>query len=81
MIMDILAAATPTGNPMIDWIANAGAVGVLAFIVVGFVKGWIVPGTAHNRVIAEKNRALDLVYKQAELTQRALEVAEEKRKT
>jgi hypothetical protein len=77
--MSWIAAATPTGDPLIDWLTQAGAIGALSFIVVGFIRGWIVSGSSHKRVIAEKERALDLVYQQAEISQRALEAAERKR--
>jgi hypothetical protein len=72
--MHILAAGT--GDPMLDWFTQAGAVGVLGFIVLGFIRGWLVTGATHARVLAEKERAIDLVYEQAKMTQRALEVAE-----
>jgi hypothetical protein len=68
--------AQASGDPLIEWISRAGTVGILAMGVVAFLRGWIVSGSQHQRVIDEKNRALDLVYKQAELAQRALDVAE-----
>ena len=66
-----------TGDPLLDWLAsNASAVGVLAFLVVALIRGWIVTGREHDRVMTERDRAIDLVYKQAEATSRALELAE-----
>jgi hypothetical protein len=66
-----------TGDPYLDWIVNnASAVGILGFVVVALIRGWLVPGRENERVIEERNRALELVYAQAEATARALEVAQ-----
>ena len=66
-----------TGDPLLDWLANnASAVGVLAFLVVGFIRGWIVTGRECDRITAERDRAMEIVFAQAEATRRALEVAE-----
>jgi hypothetical protein len=75
MILSLIAASQ-TGDPLLDWLAQAGMGGVLAFVVVGFIRGWIVPGSHLTREREEKDRALDLVYAQAEIAQRALEAAE-----
>jgi hypothetical protein len=68
-----------TPDPLLQWLSNAGALGILAFFALAFIRGWIVSGAAHGRVLAERDRAMDLVYKQAEIAQRALEAAERKR--
>lgn len=73
-----IAAAPSSGDPLLDFLLQAGASGVLCFIVIGFLRGWIVPGRELTRVTAERDRALELVYKQAELTQRAIELSSEK---
>lgn len=70
--------AVTTGEPVLDWLSQAGSVGVLAFLVVAFMRGWLVSGTECQRVRDERDKALDLVYKQAEVAQRALEVGEKK---
>ena len=67
-------------DPLLQWLSNAGALGVLAAGVIAFLRGWIVTGSAHGRVLKERDRAMDLVYKQAEIAQRALEVAEQERR-
>jgi len=76
--MHSLLAQASTGDPLLDWLAQAGAIGVLAFVVIGFVRGWIVPGPTHKKALEEKERALDLVYAQAAITQRTLDAAERK---
>lgn len=69
-----------TGDPLLDWIVqNASAIGILAFVIVGLIRGWLVTGREHDRVLSERDRAIDLVYAQAEATARALEVAEKVR--
>jgi hypothetical protein len=67
-------------DPLLQWLSNAGSLGILAAGCVGFLRGWIVSGSAHHRVLAERDRALDLVYKQADVAQKALEVAEQERR-
>ena len=61
-----------------QWLSQGGAVGVLAFFVVGFVRGWIVPGSAYKEVCSQRDRAIDQVYRMADTAQRAVEVAERK---
>lgn len=63
-------------DPLLDWLSNAGALGVLATAVIAFLRGWIVPGSTAKELREERDRALDLVYKQAEIAQKALEAAE-----
>lgn len=66
-----------SGDPLLDFIVNnASAVGVLALVLIALLRGWLVTGRELDRVILERDKALDLVYAQAEATQRALEVAE-----
>lgn len=65
-------------DPLLQWLSSAGSLGILAAAVIAFLRGWIVSGAAHNRVLAERDRAMELVYKQAEIAQKALEAAEKK---
>jgi hypothetical protein len=65
-----------SGDPLLDWLSKAGALGILALDLVAFLRGWVVTGREHTRVLHERDRAIELVYKQAEATNRALEVAE-----
>ena len=76
----VCVIAATSGDPLLDWIINnATAVGILAFIVVALIRGWLVTGREHDRVITERDRALELVYAQAEATSRALAVAEKQK--
>lgn len=75
----IFTAQSTTGDPLLDWlINNATAVGLLAFIIVALLRGWIVTGREHERVLQERDRAMELVYTQAQNTQRALDIAEKR---
>lgn len=65
-----------TSDPVIQWLTQGGSVGILAAAVVSFQRGWIVPGSAYKQVKEERDKALALVYKQAEIAQRAVEAAE-----
>jgi hypothetical protein len=67
-------------DPLLQWLSNAGSLGILAAGVLAFLRGWVVSGAAHARVLAERDRALDLVYKQAEIAERALEQLEQERR-
>lgn len=67
--------------PSADWtslLSQGGAVAVLAFVVTGFVRGWIVPGSSYREVCQQRDRAIDQVYRMADTTQRAVEIAERK---
>lgn len=66
----------PTSNPLIDLLVNGGAIGVLAWIALSFATGKLRTEKELNRVIAERDRALDLVYKSAEIANAAIKVAE-----
>lgn len=65
-------------DPLLQWLSNAGALGILAAACVAFLRGWIVPRSTYERALAEKDRAMELVYKQADVAQKALEAAERK---
>lgn len=71
----------PTGEPILDWLISAGPVGILALVAWAFLTGRIVPASTLNDVRVERDRALDLVYKQADIAGRALEVSEKVTKT
>lgn len=76
MFLSVLLT-TSSGDPLLDWIVNnATAVGLLAFIVIALIRGWLVTGRENERVVNELSRALNIVYAQAEATSRALEVAQ-----
>lgn len=63
-------------EPLVEWLSRAGSLGILATAVIAFLRGWIVPGSVAQQLREERDRALELVYKQAEVAQRALEAAE-----
>ena len=72
-----------SGDPILDWLSQAGGLGVMAFGVIAFMKGWIVSGAASEKalseVMAQRDKAMELVYKHAEISMRALEVGEWKK--
>jgi hypothetical protein len=76
-------------DPTYTWLTQGGSVGILALAVISFMRGWIVPGgtlkqtqqecrESFQRVREERDRALEQVYKLAEISQRAVEAAERK---
>lgn len=57
---------------------NADRIGsyvLLLLTVVGFMRGWLVPGPTHNRVIIERDRYLEMATRGMELAKRAADVA------
>ena len=71
----MLHLAMDSSDPLVDWLSRAGAVGIMAFVLYAFLKGWIVSGREHDRVIQERDRALELVYKQAGLAHRTVDAS------
>lgn len=76
-----LVLGQTSNEPLVDWLSRGGTVGVLAFVVVAFVKRWIVTGSELREVQTQRDRALDLVYTQAGLTERATELSASLRET
>lgn len=54
-------------------------VGVLFALVVCFMKGWIVPGPTHDRVVKERDQYLDAATRGMELAKRTISAAMEKK--
>lgn len=73
-----MVAAQATQDPLIEWLSRAGSIGILAAACIAFLRGWIVSGKAYDEVRAERDRALDLVYKQAGLAHRAVDLTAER---
>lgn len=71
----ILEASTA---PDWTWFTQGGAVGILAAVLICLVKGWLVPGKQYEEVCAQRDKALEQVYKLAEAQARALEAVERK---
>lgn len=67
---------TSGGVDLITLLGNASGPIVLAFVVWGFLTGKLVTGRECNEVRAERDKAMALVYKQAEIASRALEVTD-----
>lgn len=67
--------AQPIHDPLIQWLTGAGVTGILAMLVVAFMRDWIVSGTAYERVLDERDRALAILAKNAEVAQRAVDLA------
>jgi hypothetical protein len=55
--------------------ATFGAYAILLALVAGFVFGYIVPGKTHDRVVAERDRYLEMATRGMELAKRAADVA------
>jgi hypothetical protein len=51
----------------------------LITLVVSFMKGWIVPGPTHDRVVKERDQYLEAATRGMELAKRLTTVAIEKK--
>lgn len=67
-------------DPSADWLGKATGPVVLALVLILLLRGDLVTGRESRACKEERDRALDLVYKQAEVASRALEVSERDRK-
>lgn len=76
LLSPVLAAVQ--NDPLLEWLSRAGSLGILAAAVVAFLRGWIVSGRAYAEVRAERDKALELVYKQANLASRAVDLTVER---
>lgn len=67
-----------TLDPLTKFISTAGPIGILAVIVVAFMRGDIIPGKAHReqlaerdqvntRLLAERNQAFDELRQMVQL--------------
>lgn len=64
-----------TSSPQYTWLTQGGAVGVLASVVLAFMRGWIVTGRQYQNVREERDKAMELNSKLNEVAQRTLEAA------
>jgi hypothetical protein len=64
-----------TATPEYAWLTQGGAIGVLAAVVVAFMRGWIVTGRQYQQVRDERDKALAQNAKLNEVAQRTLEAA------
>src|SRR4051812_38318664 len=68
----VLAQASPAADSSLVGLLTGSAVTVLAAAVIAFLKGWLVPGKEHQRVIEERDRAIAANEKRAEEDRRLL---------
>jgi len=68
-------ADTTSGEPIIDLLSRAGPVGILAVVVVMFIRGDIVSRGTLDEMRKQRDQALSLVYDQARLASRAVDVS------
>lgn len=71
-----LLTTSPTGAPDWTWLTQGGAIGILAGVVLGLVRGWIVPGWVFKQVRQDLEDTREKLARSDEVTQRALEAAQ-----
>lgn len=64
---------------IIGYLDKITLVSVLALAVLAFVRGWIVPGPTHDRVVKERDRYLEAATRGMELAQRTTTLMVEKK--
>jgi hypothetical protein len=73
LLLDAVAAA-----PDWSWVQSAGSGAILGGVVLSLIKGWLVPGKQYEEVCAQRDKALEQVYKLAASAARAIEAVERK---
>lgn len=68
-------ANTTSGEPLIDWITQAGPVGVLAVVVVLFLRGDIVSKRTLDEALKQRDLFAAIVIDQGRLANRAVDVS------
>lgn len=71
-------AQAATGDPIVDWVTRAGPVGILALIVMLFIRGDLVPRRTLDEALKQRDRALELVYDQAAIAGRAVDLSKQR---
>jgi hypothetical protein len=76
--LDATSAAPPSAD-LVYWFTTGGAVAVLTFVVLALIRGTLVTGKTHERVLSERNRLLELALTSSAAANRAVELAHEDR--
>lgn len=71
----IADGAATTSEPVVDWITRAGPVGVLALVLVLFLRGDIVPKSTLIEAQRQRDEAIRLVYDQFRIAHRAVDTS------
>lgn len=74
----MLPLIAETSSPDWAWLTQAGSAGILAAAVLAFIRGWIVSGSQYREVCAQRDKALEQVFKLADISSRAIEAVERK---
>lgn len=61
---------------LLDLVLQGGAVGVLVWNVVGFMRGWIVPGSTYQAIVREKDEWKSLTLEMLKTTRDAVRIAD-----
>lgn len=80
-IAAIAATADSPDAATLHWLSSAGAIGILAFVVLALMRGWLVTGRTFDRVLSERNRLLELALTSTRAADRAVTIAHEDRET
>lgn len=74
-LMGWALAQAPTSGIDIDWLSRATATAILAFVVVAFMREWIVPGSVYKRSVTERDRMFGILVQAQDSTEKTIEVA------
>jgi hypothetical protein len=61
---------------LVALLTQGGAVTILAVIVVAFLRGWVVPGSYHDKVVAERDEWKDLAVELMQTASKAVGLVE-----
>lgn len=76
LLLSGFVAAASTGDPLLDWLSQAGSLGILAFVVIAFMRRWIVTGSEVEKVRAERDQALEILLQMSQVSSKSLDLAE-----
>lgn len=65
-------------DPLLQWLVSAGGTGVLALAVVAFLRGWVVPGSTHERVLSERDRLFSIVTETGQVADKTIDISQQR---
>ena len=73
-----VAQSEPGGVPtsdLLDWLSRAGGTAVLVLVLVLLLRGDLVTRGTYTDVVKQRDRALDLLYDQANIAHDAVDIS------
>jgi hypothetical protein len=78
VVLSLAAQASDNPIPLLDWLSRAGVIGILAYFIIAFLRGSIHSDKDFQRIVADRDRALDIIYRQLDVTRRTVDLTAER---